>query len=191
MKRAYGKETWFAAIPAREVGRSLLAQHRYAEAEPFLVDSYPILVEQSGQDAGETRSARRAIIDLYIAWGKPQLARPFVESNLEGARRIADAPGADASAVNLYVYTLLSAPFEDLRDVDTALRYAQRAVELSEGTNPTCLHNLARCYFYMGDLDRALELQRRAASLLPAADPDDRQTIKRRLAEYEAAIAGR
>ena len=71
------------------------------------------------------------------------------------------------------------------------INHAQRAVELSEGMNPTCLHNLARCYFYMGDLDRALGLQRRAASLLPAADENNPGIIRQRLAEYEAAIAGR
>lgn len=49
---------------------------------------------------------------------------------------------------------------------------------------PRDLHNLARCHLL-------LDLQRRAVSLLPTADENDRSIIRQRLAEYEAAIAGR
>ena len=191
MKRAYGRDTWFAAIPAREVGRSLLGQERYAEAEPFLVDSYPILVGQTGDDMWDMQSARREIIDLYVAWDKPERARPYVQTRLEEARRAAEAPGANAQDQNYLVYLVLTAPLPDLRNAALALPFAKKAVEMSEGRNAAYLHNLARCHFYLGDLDLALEVQRRAASLLPTADKDDRSIIRQRLAEYEAAAEGK
>ena len=190
LNRAYGKESWIAAMPALQVGRSLLAQRRYAQAESFLVDSYSIFLGQSGADAGETRSARRAIIDLYVAWDRPEHARPYVQTRLEDARRAAEAPGANANDQNYVAYVVLTTPLADLRNAAVALPFAKRAVQMSEGRNANYLHNLARCHFYLGNLDQALDLQRQAVSLLPTAQENDRSIIRQRLAEYEAAAEG-
>ena len=62
---------------------------------------------------------------------------------------------------------------------------------MSESRNAGYLHNLARCHFFLGNLDLALDLQRRAASLRPTDDENDHRILRQRLAEYEAAAEER
>jgi tetratricopeptide (TPR) repeat protein len=191
MMRAYGKESWVAAMPALEVGRSLVAQQRYAEAEPFLVESYPILVKQTIGGAGETGSARRAIIDLYVAWEKPQLARPYMQTRIDLARQAAEAPDADAHDNNHVAYLLLYGPVPAMHDAALALPFAERAVQMSERRIAVYLHNLARCHSRLGELDLAVDLQRQAVSHLGTDDERYHGIIRQTLADYEAAAQER
>ena len=137
--------------------------------------------------AGGGGAAWRSVIALYVAWDKPELTRPYVQTRLDAARRVAEAPGANADNLNYVAYLVLTAPLSDLRDVAVALPFAKRAVAISEGRNADYLHNLARCHFLLGDLVQALDFQRRAASLLPTDDENNPSIIRQRLAEYEAA----
>ena len=59
---------------------------------------------------------------------------------------------------------------------------------MSESRNAAYLHNLARCHFFLGNLDRALEVQQQAAALIPPPDENNPNLIHQRLAEYEAAV---
>jgi tetratricopeptide (TPR) repeat protein len=181
MRVAYGDDTWFAAIAAREVGRSLLGQERYAEAEPYLVDSYAILVGQTGEDAGEARWARRILVDLYVAWDKPDRARPYVRTTIEGARRTAEAPGASADDKNTCAWNLLTCDPADLRDPETALRLARQASAMTNYASPPILDTLALAQHLTGDTAAAIETEKKALSLLPADSPAR--------GDYEAAIA--
>ncbi|MEE8153346.1 MAG: tetratricopeptide repeat protein, partial [Phycisphaerales bacterium] len=187
MRLAYGDDTWFAAIAAREVGRSLLGQERYAEAEPLLVDSYAILVGQSDEGAWETRSARRNIIDLYVAWDKPERARPYVQTNIERARRTAEAPGASANDKNICAWNLLTCEPADLRDPETALRLAREACARTGNANPAYLDTLALAQHLTGDTAAAIETEERALSLLPA-DAPGRGDYEAALAKFETAL---
>ncbi len=63
-------DVWVVAAQ-RTVGRSLAAQRRYAEAEPFLRALVPA---DSGQAAAEDLDA---LADLYEAWGRPEDAAPL------------------------------------------------------------------------------------------------------------------
>jgi len=189
MRLTHGDDTWFTAIAAREVGRSLLGQDRYEEAEPFLLDSYATLVARTDEKAGETRATRRGIINLYFAWGKPERARSFVRTNIEIALRAAEAPGASADQKNTCAWSLVTCEPADLRDPETALRLAREASTMTNHASPPVLDTLALAQHLTGDTRAALETEEKALSLLPADDPA-RGAYEAAIARFEAAMAG-
>src|SRR5262249_62335417 len=69
-----------------------------------------------------------------------------------------------------------------VRNPQKALPYALKAVELSGGKQPAELDTLARVYFMLGNVDKAIELQEKAISFAP-----DRENYKKALDEYKAA----
>jgi thiol-disulfide isomerase/thioredoxin len=72
------------------------------------------------------------------------------------------------------------------RDLDFALRVAQRANELTESRNPSILDTLALVHFERGEIEQALELQEKAVQL--AAEPEWLVAeLKARLERFRAA----
>ena len=69
------------------------------------------------------------------------------------------------------------------KDLDSAMKAAQRAVELTESKEGATLDTLARVYFLKQDLDTALELQAKAFELEP-----ENRTIKASFEMYKRAI---
>jgi serine/threonine-protein kinase len=69
--------TWRAADADSVLGGSLVAQGKFQEAEPLLIQSYPILLKDPGDGAKHAEEARQRIVDLYTAWGKPEKAAEF------------------------------------------------------------------------------------------------------------------
>jgi len=59
------------ALAARDLGRALTEQGRYAEAEPFLMRGYADLRERRGPDDAATGTARSYLQTLYAAWNRP------------------------------------------------------------------------------------------------------------------------
>ena len=64
-----------------------------------------------------------------------------------------------------------------------ALQLAQRAVELSGGIQPHILDTLALALFQTGEVEAAVETQRRAVELSP-----DREDYRESLARFETAL---
>ena len=54
----------------------LIAQKRYAEAEPLLIDSYQALKTFQVPTSPVLREARERLASLYAAWGKPSASIP-------------------------------------------------------------------------------------------------------------------
>jgi thioredoxin-like negative regulator of GroEL len=52
----------------------LIPLRQYGEAETLLVESYPILRSKRSERSSTTKKARRHLIELYEAWGKPEKA---------------------------------------------------------------------------------------------------------------------
>jgi serine/threonine-protein kinase len=63
---------WRTAEAESALGACLAALGRYGEAEPLLVGSYPVLLAELGAGEPRVESARRRVIELYDAWGRPQ-----------------------------------------------------------------------------------------------------------------------
>ena len=75
--RALKPGHWRLAETQGALGENLTSQKRYAEAEPLLVESHgKFNASLSGRDP-RTQQARRRLVALYEAWGKPEEAARF------------------------------------------------------------------------------------------------------------------
>ena len=79
----------------------------------------------------------------------------------------------------------LSSPGIARRDLRFALQAARRANELAEEQNVRFLETLARVHYDMGNLDQALDWQKKAVSQLDGEDDRLAERIKTNLARYE------
>jgi hypothetical protein len=77
-----------------------------------------------------------------------------------------------------------------LRDPASALLYAKRAVELSQGNDPAILDTLAWAYHLTGDQALAITTEERALALL-APDASLRRGFEANLARFKAAAQGK
>ena len=74
------------------VGSALLAQGLHAEAEPLLREAFPVLRDTAGSEVPATERTRSALVALYRATGRPELAAPY--EALDPGRGEADGPGS-------------------------------------------------------------------------------------------------
>ncbi len=71
---------WRIADARSVLGHCLIGQGRYEEAEPLLVDSYPVIRDAKGGGSRYTRDALARVAALYQAWGKPDEAARYQSS---------------------------------------------------------------------------------------------------------------
>jgi hypothetical protein len=62
------------------LGECLLAQGRYADAEPLLLAGYDDLKIRLGEHHALTDAAARRLYGLYTAWNKPTAAARFAST---------------------------------------------------------------------------------------------------------------
>lgn len=93
----------------------------------------------------------------------------------------------NVSSLNRMAWGLVD-PENDVeeRHLDIALRAAKAAVKFSGGEDAAILDTLARTHFWRGDLDKALEIQRKAVT---HASKRMKPSLVTAVAEYEKAIA--
>ena len=65
-------------------GEALTGLGRYSEAEAELLEAHEILTEVAGAGDDRTQKAVQALVDLYEAWGKPDMAEEW-RGKLEGS----------------------------------------------------------------------------------------------------------
>jgi tetratricopeptide (TPR) repeat protein len=106
---------------------------------------------------------------------------------LEFAVQAARSDGANALHLNFAAWHLLTTPMKELRDPALALEFALKANELSRYEAPAQLDTLALAYHRTGETGRAIELQKKALSLL-AADAADRDDYEKQLVEFERSF---
>ncbi len=75
---ASGSDNWRRYYGQSILGAALAGMHRYAEAEPLLLNGYAQMLERQNTIPAENRpvldQVRHWIVQLYHAWGKPDLA---------------------------------------------------------------------------------------------------------------------
>ena len=90
----------------------------------------------------------------------------------------------DVSALNQLAWTIVDPEVKlERRDLELALRAAQKGAEFSEEKDAAVLDTLARVWAWKGDYKKALEIETKAAALNDARFKDD---IEKALAEYKA-----
>lgn len=84
LRAGISDDHWLTHRARSELGSALAAMMQFDEAEPLLLDSHRALDAQrdsipevAGADCVE--DARRRIVDLYVAWGKPRKAEEWRE----------------------------------------------------------------------------------------------------------------
>ncbi|MEP7366986.1 MAG: serine/threonine-protein kinase, partial [Acidobacteriota bacterium] len=79
-----GRKTWTADDPDRAatlagLGSCLAARALYADAEPLLLESYPVLLKQQGKDSPNVNLVRDRIVTLFKASGQSARAKTFLQ----------------------------------------------------------------------------------------------------------------
>jgi len=177
------------------IGDILLGAGRTAEA----LESYSRGLEIAEALARYDPQNKQARTDLHLtlgrladvlwAAGQKAQAREMTDRALRLLRSLVDLPDASAYDIQNYAWILVSTPFEDLRHAGHAEQYAQKAVEMTQGSDPRVLDTLARAYQLAGKLEQAVATEEKALALLPprpasGAISDLRRELEENLARF-------
>jgi thiol-disulfide isomerase/thioredoxin len=102
----------------------------------------------------------------------------------KAADALAEARNDDPQVQNGLAWAIVDQPpFEGHRDLDRALKFATRAVALTNEKEPAPLDTLARVYADKGDNAKAIELQTKAVTL---AEGELKAEMQKTLEKYQA-----
>ncbi|RMD91445.1 MAG: serine/threonine-protein kinase, partial [Calditrichaeota bacterium] len=113
-------------------------------------------------------------------------ARKYSKQMMRVQKSLVDRPGARAIDYNNFAWYLLTCEPPSLRNPEMALSYAKKAVEMSHKSDPNFLDTLALAYFQTGQTERAIQLEKKAVSLL-ISDSPLRKELEKNLAKFKAA----
>ena len=166
-------------------------QGRYEEAEVMCRQTLETRRRVLGENHPDTLWSMNDLVNVYKATAEVDKARPLVAELLFTRKKASERSGANAKTKNSYAWLALTCEPADLRDPESALRFAFEANELTRFENPSYLDTLALAYNMTGNSAKAIETQKRALALLPEGDSPTRKEIEQRLAEFEAAWKGK
>ncbi|MEE2719625.1 MAG: redoxin family protein [Planctomycetota bacterium] len=107
-----------------------------------------------------------------------------IASAVKFGDQVAKANWDDQMMLNSLSWMMVISDKLDDQGKDFALRIAQRADELTDNSDPMVLDTVARCWFVKGDVQKAIETQKKAIEL---ADEDMAKQLQPALKEYEEA----
>jgi len=107
------------------------------------------------------------------------------KSGIATLKELADKTQASPDALNQAANALLKAQPETLRDAPTALRFALRAVTLSNRQTPTLLLTLAQAYRATGQLENSRATAKEGLALLAPVSPGGVRPRLRKLLELQ------
>ena len=122
---------------------------------------------------------------LFLAEGRTADGTKYAKDGIADLVNLAERPGATAQYLREASIALMVSPILSLRDYPRALRYAQRADELSNGKEPTAIAYLAMAYANNGDGQKALEAVERGLAIVPAAKAGEKPSDARQNLENE------
>lgn len=136
--------------------------------------------------AAEADKALNAKMQGYLA----SLQAGKFDAAYATARELVNGPAKDnAFALNYIAWSIVDpAANVGTKDLEVASKAAARACELTNWKDAAILDTLARVHFCKGEVDKAIEVQKKAVA---AATADERPELERALAEYESAKANR
>jgi eukaryotic-like serine/threonine-protein kinase len=69
----------FMGIAHIKLGRTLVREHRYADAEPESLAGYEIVSQQANPSVSWLKSARQDLVTIYDNLHQPEKAKKFTE----------------------------------------------------------------------------------------------------------------
>ncbi len=150
---------------------------------------------QKSKKANDWDAAIRAADELigfegggYVGYAAAKFDMLLVDKKDESAayawgRQVLTGVGKDEpGALNQMAWSIVD-PDSTIanRDLDLALKLAERSNELTGGKNAAVLDTVARVHFTRGDIEKAIEVQTKAAAI--------DKTLEKALAEYREALA--
>ena len=75
--RLIGPDYWRVGTARSILGASIAGQQRFEEAEPILVESCTLVQQARGESSRISQVCLERIVDLYVAWGKPEEAARY------------------------------------------------------------------------------------------------------------------
>ena len=102
------------------------------------------------------------------------------------ARTMLSPSWDDANALNAFAWNLLDKTPAELQDLDFALEVATRASELTDNESAMILDTLARAYWELGEIYKAIAWQQKAVEF---AEGDMGESIAATLKQYESSLA--
>lgn len=142
-----------------------------------------LLDELAGLDAATARQAGVTKFQLML-FMKKDYPGAYAQATKLSEGILKD----DAEALNEMAWTILDSEGVEKRDLDLAMKIAQRAVEVSKGEDGMILDTLARAYYEKKDLDKAIEWQKKAVEK-GGKDENMLDDMKQTLKKYEAEKA--
>jgi len=143
---------------------------RYEETERIARERITIARKLFGNADARTAEVLTILSRFLCRRGRfAEAIEPATEA-LQARREIADRPAATAHDLDEYAGALLFIEPSNLKDPETALKYAQRAVAMDGGQEPEILDTLAQAYQQTGDVTKAIEFERQVLALV---DPEE------------------
>jgi non-specific serine/threonine protein kinase/serine/threonine-protein kinase len=186
-----------SVIAAEEVlGDALISAGRSSEAIDMYHRALDLLETQFKQDPRNVQAQRDVTValgrigDALIGAGRQALARPVTERALKMLVPLVNAPQPSEMDLQQYAWILVTTPFPDLRNAPAALRSAQKAVAITNGSDPAMLDLLARALALNKNLAAAIQVEQKALALLPPGGQSDlRAEIETNLRRFQSKIA--
>lgn len=99
------------------------------------------------------------------------------KGGFEALDKLTELSWDSPSALNEIAWTLVDDARVKNRRLDFALRVAERAVELSKGEDASILDTLARAHYERGELNKAIEVQKKAVKKAEGPMKEDLQRV--------------
>ena len=183
-QRVLGEEHPCTTATMNNLGLLLEDQRNYEQAEALYRRTYELDRRILGPDHPRTLIPMNDLLRVLHNQGKVAEIRPIVAERLAHLRRTAERPDTSAPSLHAYAWELLNCESVDLRNPEAALPVAKRAVELDGGRDVGFLDTLARAYQKTGNLDQAIDTQRRAIAGARAGGPYDRAELEAKLIRF-------
>ena len=159
----------------------------FEEALPLQERILETALKLFGEEHPDVVNAYGSLATVYGRLERPADALEMREKAMQIRRRLASREGAGSHYKNSYASALTNAQSE-LQNPPEAVKFALQANEQSGHGNRNYLATLAEAYFKDGQVDKAIETQRRALELVAEDDRGARTRLESRLGEfYEAS----
>ncbi len=144
--------------------------------DDILAGTYDIAAAQREMELMAVREKLFSEFMGYCQRGDSEKANALAEKMLK-------EHSASADLMNAVGWTLLTHTNKDVRNPTLALKIAKAAMTASKGKNPSVRDTYARALFLTGDVDGAIEQQKKAIQLAPE---EMRKDFEKPLNEYLA-----